>query len=1632
MGHKRAFKKGAKKKSVKRVRAVLFFCILAAVLILLLLYLNSSKNPSSEQVESYGQLANLPASGNLAQVNETEEAVITTFQSTAVIGQPVKWTKQIVPKEEGSLIVEIPKQAENIDINKVKEDAEASIISGEVIKGSSEVKVSYLKSTLKKILGLTGRTVDEQFIEINMNIDESGAEYYIKYETPAPEATELLLSENEKKIIISAPDHLGYKNILAFTSLPREVPYNNLKLYHEIDGIKERVEAKGYDKNENGLIDYIEWNVPHLSNQSYLLVIEISKAEHLDENKEFVSDIYNEVVKQDGLWSETISNNEYVRATFEQALDNSRDITLYARASGEARIEVYISGTDAKIAEFESIAGENTYKVYLTEIPDGKSYETFDLKVIGAVELDYIVDPSSYCYNNPGASTCDSFDSNQAGCGATASDPQYGCAWEACNGTATACSGLSQSSCGATVNDPQYGCSWVGCNGSVLLCEDSLFDNNKVECLDQYGCYWDGCSGSADYCSSFTDVSCNNQGGCNWDACSGSTPDCDSHTGISNQAACSAAGCDNLGSPDYVCYGAHNSCDSYDSYDESEKSNCELVGCSWSGCTGTAYTCNGAELNDNKNGCLDQGGCHWEGCYNNPGATACSSVTQLHCNSQGGCSWTGCSGTATTCNGLDSSQSQCNGQLGCSWSACNGTATACYNLNTSYSSCTNQAGCSYQYNDVCSGVDISASGTGCGGNHEIGTAITLTYNASCQSDPLSTMSYTNLGVYEGLSTLLECNNFLSTGDCSSTANYNQEVNWTPGDSVGATSYYASCYAGPVASESCAEQGEEECVITWRDTVNPTINILSSPSANYVCSGSYEFSAYVWDLDLYEWFFTGGPSTCSGGGGACPSNICTVSCSGLGAGTYSQHWSASDNSFNDNDTYPSFTINKATPTGSLSVSTATLWDHSDSWGINNGTEFTIGVTESNCGDGDVVYKIWRKKVGESSWVDVGSGETWTPTRGSYTYVLNTTGGQNYSAISLLHTKTLVVNGPPSLSVAVSQPTYKAGSQITGTLTMSDLENDQLSIWCGIGTANNFCGTLDYWVYEDPLNTQSLSCSGSLIDDGTNGVKWLVCRVSDSPGNLIIDSSDDYIADGTTPTITITSIGGDTTAPYVTPDTTPSAVLSTQESATCRASFDDEGYDDMADDYDCGPAGTSHTCDLGLWTEGPYTVYFACVDSIGNNHTSATNTEADFTIKITPPTITVVAVGADDSSPYSVSDTSSSLTRNVTTSESATCKWDDADVGYDSMGYSCSADAGGTGHACGGAGKGDGSYTDYIACVDEVGNNHTSGTNTEVSYEIDSTAPIQSGHSPSDGSTIYTYSPAITFSTDEDARCLWSLTDQDYGSMSGSNTCDSSYTTSHSCSVSGLTGDIDYVYTACADDTEYYANEDTAGTNTHLGYYILQLNVSLSKGWNLFAVISNYSNDGKDRNISVEAGWNLIGYSSNVSVNLSQVIFTNSSGSRYTWQQAISARKVQAYLIYRENNRYKYVGLEGSGMHDYALKPGRASWDHVSEPGNITLPGVGGSPPQSQGQTFSFSSLQFHNGTNLANMAQMTAGTYDWVFLQNDFIYFRDVDINDFEDICGNIMECYTGKTTVSPWEGYFIWSDYNNITMIVYP
>jgi len=259
---------------------------------------------------------------NITEISPEENETKTQFQ--AEINKPVKWKEQIKSK--------------NIDEARIKLPKRAKIINE---------------------------------LEISKELFE------VEYETPAPHVIEEE-TEKGKIVYVNSPEGFHYENVIAYTNLSESL---NVKSPSKIK-IKwvEQNEFITPDKIEdtdaNGIYDYIEWTIPLLNNQTFEIIV-IIKAEHLDSNREFVSDIYEQVKSLDGIWSETISDGDYVRVTFEIPLDSSKDITIYPKVtSGAPKIEVYeFNGTEL-IAEFSSLNSNEYNKVFLTNLGQGQCYDS--------------------------------------------------------------------------------------------------------------------------------------------------------------------------------------------------------------------------------------------------------------------------------------------------------------------------------------------------------------------------------------------------------------------------------------------------------------------------------------------------------------------------------------------------------------------------------------------------------------------------------------------------------------------------------------------------------------------------------------------------------------------------------------------------------------------------------------------------------------------------------------------------------------------------------------------------------------------------------------------------------------------------------------------------------------------------------------------------------------------------------------------------------------------------------------------------------------------------------------------------------------------------------------------------------
>jgi uncharacterized protein (TIGR02145 family) len=187
-------------------------------------------------------------------------------------------------------------------------------------------------------------------------------------------------------------------DVLAFTNIPPiyKVGQEDRIKIKWLNNDDQEMVFQAYDLDKDGRLDYIEWTVPHLSTQTFEIIF-ISKALELDQNKEIVGEVFDQVKEQDNIWA-SISDGHYIRTTFEKFLTGNNDVTLYVRPKVDTivNIEVYpvYDGVSSNqpVATFEPIDHEGMYKVLLNNLI--QSTDVFDIKITGFGDIDYIVDPT--------------------------------------------------------------------------------------------------------------------------------------------------------------------------------------------------------------------------------------------------------------------------------------------------------------------------------------------------------------------------------------------------------------------------------------------------------------------------------------------------------------------------------------------------------------------------------------------------------------------------------------------------------------------------------------------------------------------------------------------------------------------------------------------------------------------------------------------------------------------------------------------------------------------------------------------------------------------------------------------------------------------------------------------------------------------------------------------------------------------------------------------------------------------------------------------------------------------------------------------------------------------------------------
>ena len=208
-------------------------------------------------------------------------------------------------------------------------------------------------------------------------------------------------------------------------------------------------------------------------------------------------------------------------------------------------------------------------------------------------------------------------------------------------------------------------------------------------------------------------------------------------------------------------------------------------------------------------------------------------------------------------------------------------------------------------------------------------------------------------------------------------------------------------------------------------------------------------------------------------------------------------------------------------------------------------------------------------------------------------------------------------PTIQNVTTSSSVIKSTLMTIFATAVNDTNNNSLSFYCSTSnypTASNTLCTSGNTSVSYPYT--GTSCS--YVSQDTSGDYTIYCRMFDS--DLYSNTTNTtYSIDATPPSTTIISVANDTTASYIdlVNDGVSLANISGEAGMNCSWGTSDVAYSLMSNP--CTISGIYGVCNFnGISTEGFYTRYISCKDSIGNEQNSSNNLNVNFYLDFSAPT------------------------------------------------------------------------------------------------------------------------------------------------------------------------------------------------------------------------------------------------------------------------------------------------------------------------------------------------------------------------------------------------------------------------------
>ena len=299
-------------------------------------------------------------------------------------------------------IYETEKQIKKIEKSEIDNVNETEKFQKEEDGKSSSVEEEQILQKKQEVV------LRKQLLEEKLDHKFSGKLFFKDQNVQSIEFDDLFIDENSVNLGVKDINHpmsaQGYAidpENLNFTNATVTVVAKGTELYKCKDWDFATDACLGdWELFKEGLIPGEEYTFELTKEDPGFIEINISNAVHLDANKSFLSNIYEDVRDLDDIWSEPIYHGEYVRVTFEQNLTNENDITIYPKnnQSLNTSVHVFYYNSDEKIMEFPVLNEQKFYQKYLSNMVG--EHDKFDLRIVNLnddnssyLEFDYITDP---------------------------------------------------------------------------------------------------------------------------------------------------------------------------------------------------------------------------------------------------------------------------------------------------------------------------------------------------------------------------------------------------------------------------------------------------------------------------------------------------------------------------------------------------------------------------------------------------------------------------------------------------------------------------------------------------------------------------------------------------------------------------------------------------------------------------------------------------------------------------------------------------------------------------------------------------------------------------------------------------------------------------------------------------------------------------------------------------------------------------------------------------------------------------------------------------------------------------------------------------------------------------------------